>query len=201
MSQVALEFDAHAMVRPACQCGCGETPGLASRTDSAKGWVKGFPKRFVAGHGLRCSPRGTAHHGWKGGKRRLPNGYIKIFLPGHPRANSWGLVREHVVVVERSLGRPLPAGAIIHHANKDPSDNRPQNLVVCPNDAYHRLLHQRTDALSTCGNASWRKCVICKQYDDPSEMYAPAIAGRAAWHRKCHAEREHQRRMALKVAA
>lgn len=50
---------------------------------------------------------------------------------------------EHIVVAERALGRRLPKGAIVHHVNLDTHDNRPSNLVICPSEAYHRLLHKR----------------------------------------------------------
>jgi hypothetical protein len=36
-----------------CECGCGQPAPMAVRTDTAKGYVKGQPLRFVHGHGLR----------------------------------------------------------------------------------------------------------------------------------------------------
>lgn len=33
-----------------CQCGCGEKAPIAERTDKRKGWTKGQPKRYIAGH-------------------------------------------------------------------------------------------------------------------------------------------------------
>lgn len=52
----------------------------------------------------------------------------------------------HQRVAERALGKPLPAGAEIHHVNGDPKDNRPANLVICQDAAYHDLLHARARA-------------------------------------------------------
>ena len=54
---------------------------------------------------------------------------------------------EHILVAEKALGRRLPKGAVVHHANKKRSDNTPTNLVICPNETYHRLLHRRMKAL------------------------------------------------------
>ena len=51
--------------------------------------------------------------------------------------------RQHVLVAEKALGRELPNGARVHHANGIKSDNRPDNLVICPDEAYHMLLHKR----------------------------------------------------------
>jgi len=33
-----------------CHCGCGEKTPVAAKTDSALGWVKGEPKRYIARH-------------------------------------------------------------------------------------------------------------------------------------------------------
>ncbi len=49
-------------------------------------------------------------------------------------------------VAERALGHPLPKGAEVHHVNGRPRDNRPQNLVICQNRAYHLFLHERMRA-------------------------------------------------------
>jgi hypothetical protein len=54
---------------------------------------------------------------------------------------------DHVRIAEEVLGRPLPPGAVVHHANEDRTDNRKENLVICPNRAYHNLLHARIRAI------------------------------------------------------
>lgn len=54
---------------------------------------------------------------------------------------------QHRLVVERAMGKLLPITAHVHHLNGIKYDNRQQNLVVCPNDEYHRLLHRRAKEL------------------------------------------------------
>lgn len=71
---------------------------------------------------------------------------------------------------------------MIHHVNQKRSCNENGNLVVCQDNAYHKLLHQRTRALLACGHADWRKCNVCKQYDASENMY---VSGDVAHHRYC----------------
>lgn len=95
---------------------------------------------------------------------------IRIKSPGHPRANVRGYVKEHLLVAEKALGKPVPKGVIVHHHNMDQKDNRNFNLVICPDQAYHMLIHARMRALDACGNPNYRPCVYCAKYDDPAAM-------------------------------
>jgi hypothetical protein len=88
--------------------------------------------------------------------------------------------RAHVWIVEAVLGKELPKGAVPHHVNGDKLDNRHENLVLCPSQAYHMLLHQRERALDACGHADWLRCHFCKAYDDPRNLSHGKRTGRPA---------------------
>lgn len=94
------------------------------------------------------------------------------------KAHKGGVKAAHILIVEEVLGKELPVGVVVHHADGNSLNNSKTNLVVCQDRAYHNLLHQRMRALEACGNANWMKCPYCKQYDAKENMvpqlrYAP----------------------------
>ena len=92
--------------------------------------------------------------------------YLKIKI-GSNRFTMDNHVPIHVHVVESAIpGVYKPdKGHCIHHVDNNPRNNTPRNLVLCESQEYHLLLHVRTRALKACGNANWRMCSYCKQYD------------------------------------
>ena len=73
---------------------------------------------------------------------------------------------EHRFIVEKSLKRPLKSTEIIHHLDYNKRNNIPTNLVVCPNDAYHFLLHARTNCLNDGYHPDiYHYCTFHKQYE------------------------------------
>lgn len=65
-------------------------------------------------------------------------GYVLITVDGKRKY-------EHIHLAEKALGKPLPKGAIVHHFNNNSTDNHTLfNLIVCPDQAYHMLIHKRT---------------------------------------------------------
>lgn len=101
---------------------------------------------------------------------------------------------EHVAIVEGILGYELPTGAEVHHVDEDKTNNEHSNLVVCPDRAYHALLHARTRAYDMTGNASKRPCRYCAQYDDLLNLVPN---GTSHYHPACHAL-DQQRRRAIR---
>jgi hypothetical protein len=148
----------------------------------------GGPKSWGARRCLSCTRPymkgryGSEHPTWKDSRYDMSNGYVAVANAGHPfpRANS--MILEHVKVVEERLGRRLRPGECVHHFNGDRRDNRPRNLVLCPDAAYHRLLHRRQQALADCGDPDKRRCSYCGEYDVPAAL---VFVGPAQYHRTC----------------
>jgi HNH endonuclease len=67
----------------------------------------------------------------KGGRTRHHAGYLMVRVPEHPRARcNNGYVFEHILVMERLLGRHLDPNESVHHRNGIRDDNRPVNLEL-----------------------------------------------------------------------
>lgn len=59
-------------------------------------------------------------------------GYVAVLT------ESYTYRREHRIVAERLLGRPLLSTEIVHHENHIKSDNRPENLIVFSSQSAHK---------------------------------------------------------------
>jgi HNH endonuclease len=74
--------------------------------------------------------KGASNNNWKGGQTRHKKGYLMSRTPGHPRAVTGNYVFEHILVMERLLGRYLLPDETVHHRNGVRDDNRPENLEL-----------------------------------------------------------------------
>lgn len=170
----------------ACACGCG--------AEVRRRWVKGHQN---------IGKRGPGTTGWKGG-RGILSGYVRVWAPDHPRT-SLGYVFEHIIVAEAALGRYLPPAAVIHHVDENKQRNVGGNLVICPDNAYHQLLHRRQRALSACGDANALRCHICHTYERQSEVVTlEGVSGgkpyKQTFHRDCASRRTAEAKVKRRLA-
>ncbi len=70
-------------------------------------------------------------------RARRKSGYVYI-----------GKKREHQIVAEKMLGRPIKKGEIIHHINGDKGGNTEDNLYVCESIKEHNRIHGQLEGLS-----------------------------------------------------
>lgn len=123
-----------------CMCNCGKP-------------VKG-QRLFINGHNPRGVPRTEEHRqaigdgqrrAWKK-RKRMPVGSTRIDARGyvvekvHPSSGHWQ--RQHILVMERHIGRKLASEEVVHHINGVRSDNRLENLYLCRDRSHHNDVHR-----------------------------------------------------------
>jgi len=91
-------------------------------------------------------------------------GYRHFYAPDCSRKHKDENAKEHFVVAERALGKPLPKKAQVHHFDENKKNNKNTNLIICENQAYHSLLHVRQRVAKAGGNPDTDKiCYSCKE--------------------------------------
>lgn len=96
---------------------------------------------------------GEKHFNWKGGRIKM-YGYWWIRDPNNPMATTQGYVKEHRLIMSKSVGRPLKKSEIVHHINGDKEDNRIENLIIVTINT-HNLIHNPKIL---------KKCLKCNKY-------------------------------------
>lgn len=92
----------------------------------------------------------------------------------------------HVRIAEKALGRVLVGEEEVHHFDEDKLNNDNGNLIICPDRAYHMLLHVRQRALAACGDADWKKCFQCQVWSEPAGMLKYPSRSRKGFRYKHH---------------
>jgi len=103
-----------------CECECGQQ-------------VEVYYYNLLKGHTTSCgcwnrevaaSRKGKDRYNWKGGRRKRGNGYVSLLQ------EDGSYRQEHILVVERKLGRKLLPDETVHHKNGLRDDNREENLEL-----------------------------------------------------------------------
>lgn len=119
---------------------------------------------------------------------------------GKPRTykNIWHRkkpIREHRVVMERHLGRPLLTEEHVHHINHCVHDNRIENLEIMEPEQHGR--HHASLIAQAAGHPThFRQCWFCHQFDDPTNLRKYKNRG-GHIHPACERERSRQRWQAM----
>lgn len=172
------------------------------RTCSKKFAVKPYVVRN--GFGIYCSRKCASLDKRGPGYTYHTNGYVMLKMPSHPRANKWGFVYEHRIVMEKFIGRILRSDEFVHHRNGDPTDNRLENLQLTTNSDHareHGFERSRDKGISDPINFKrCRTCKVIKGVDHfsphgghhgqlaPNSQCKPCAA---AWQRQYRKEKKH----------
>ena len=89
---------------------------------------------------------GSNNPRWKGGRKILKNGYIKVWYPDSSMADSRGYVLEHRLFMAKSIGRDLRKNEEVHHIDHNPSNNSLDNLVLT-NPKEHKLKYHMKEVM------------------------------------------------------
>lgn len=158
-----------------CECGCGKT--IVSHWNSKTKRMT----RFKHGHNTTWLPpilRGSDNSGWRGGIHKSKRGYVYILMPDHPRATMGrGYVPEHVLIMEKHIGRYIRTDEVVHHKNKKRWDNRIENLQLLTGNKEHRHIHseeRRKEEISNrvCNMCNTHKTIYIQNY---SQWYKDKI--------------------------
>lgn len=103
-------------------------------------------------------------------------------------------VLQHRYKAEQVLGRSLKGKERVHHIDYDKTNNQNNNLVICPDDSYHRLLHARTDCIKDGYNPNTHHyCTECGVYHTHN-MFPKNKSSWSGLHNMCKTSSNKKRR-------
>jgi hypothetical protein len=130
-----------------CECGCGRPAPISPKDDAKRGYVKGGPQRFVAGHSGRGKKLSKKHREdicrSRTGREPIYSPFIpNLMVRFNTRDNRWRCnnpfshrVSNHAAVVYEYFFGKIPQGFHVHHKNGHASkleDDCPNNLMLLP---------------------------------------------------------------------
>jgi hypothetical protein len=94
-----------------------------------------------------------------GDKYKAIHGYVLVYFPEHPKSHN-GYIYQHIMVVEKLLGRYLYPEERVHHIDGDRGNNKKSNLLLCSCDSQHKRIHH---GWKMRDNKWFKKCFGCKK--------------------------------------
>ena len=133
-----------------CKCKCGterivtEYTVLQNKSKSCGCLHKEIAKQSF--DKFNETNRGENSPRWIGGKILHKRGYVFVLSPEHPRVQNRKnkYVQEHILVMEKKIGRYILPNETIHHKNGIKTDNRIENLELW---SKNHLYGQRVEDL------------------------------------------------------
>ena len=117
-------------------------------SNGKQGLVRRYQKRYICN---TCGKEFYSHKTqkfcsrkcvlWNGGITKRSHGYIWEKDWSHPNANKQGYVYQHRIAAEKKLGRRLEKWEVVHHIDRNRSNNNPDNLEVY-NQYDHACMHK-----------------------------------------------------------
>jgi hypothetical protein len=120
------------MEKVICKCECGKK---LERYDE-----RHRERKYINHHGATGKKNGR-----NVGEIRIDErGYCFIYLPNHPQSyrRRYAL---HRYIMEQHLGRILTREEVVHHIDKNKSNNDISNLQLMANDKEHQALHLKQE--------------------------------------------------------
>ena len=133
-----------------CRCQCGtervviQASIKAGQSKSCGCLQREAAVKTIAAVGHRQV--GKLNPRWVNGRFQDTRGYVMAYSPGHPRAKTRNYVPDHILVMEKIVGRHLCHPETLHHRNGVKNDNRPENLELW---SSHHPYGQRVSDLVT----------------------------------------------------
>ncbi|MEE5181020.1 HNH endonuclease [Bacillus subtilis] len=95
------------------------------------------------------------------------NGYITVYMPSHHRAKANGMVYEHIVEVEKKLGRLLKENEVVHHEDENRQNNKIENLFVFKSASDHTRFHKTGRRIKVndyyISPPIMKECLVCNE--------------------------------------